>query len=242
MAELGFVLGRHPAAGESNKIARNQTDLLRALTTVTCGAERGEHPMQKFDELSAGSLRKDIPPFRTGDNIKVHVKVIEGSRSRVQVFQGVVTARAGNGIGETYTVRKISFGVGVERQFPVHSPIIEKVEVVSRGDVRRAKLYYLRDLTGKASKIKERRGERNADLAILNAMQAEREHEAAVEAQKAAEAEAAEAQAKAEAEAAAAAAAKAEAEAAAAAPVEVVAEAADAPTEAVADESTSNQA
>ncbi|MHB1475875.1 MAG: 50S ribosomal protein L19 [Dermatophilaceae bacterium] len=113
--------------------------------------------MHKLDEVDAASLRDDIPAFRAGDNIKVHVKVIEGTRSRVQVFQGVVIRRHGGGIGETYTVRKVSFGVGVERTFPLHSPVIEKIEVVTRGDVRRAKLYYLRDLRGKAAKIKEKR-------------------------------------------------------------------------------------
>jgi large subunit ribosomal protein L19 len=116
-----------------------------------------ETAMQTLDALNAASLRSDIPDFRTGDTLKVHVRVIEGSRSRVQVFQGVVIGRQGGGIGETYTVRKVSFGVGVERKFPVHSPIVEKVEVVTRGDVRRAKLYYLRDLRGKKAKIKELR-------------------------------------------------------------------------------------
>jgi large subunit ribosomal protein L19 len=113
--------------------------------------------MHKLDDVDAASLRDDIPDFRAGDNIKVHVKVIEGTRSRVQVFQGVCIRRHGGGIGETYTVRKVSFGVGVERTFPLHSPVIEKIEVVTRGDVRRAKLYYLRDLRGKAAKIKEKR-------------------------------------------------------------------------------------
>ena len=113
--------------------------------------------MNLIDEINAKSLRDDIPSFRPGDTVKVHVKVVEGNRSRVQVFQGVVIARHGGGSGETFTVRKISFGVGVERTFPVHTPSIEKIEVVTRGDVRRAKLYYLRNLRGKAAKIKERR-------------------------------------------------------------------------------------
>ena len=113
--------------------------------------------MHQLDDVDKVSLRDDIPAFRAGDNVKVHVKVIEGTRSRVQVFQGVVIRRHGGGIGETYTVRKVSFGVGVERTFPLHSPVIEKIEVVTRGDVRRAKLYYLRDLRGKAAKIKEKR-------------------------------------------------------------------------------------
>ncbi|WP_366181375.1 50S ribosomal protein L19 [Actinomyces timonensis] len=113
--------------------------------------------MNLIDEINAKSLRDDVPSFRPGDTVKVHVKVVEGNRSRVQVFQGVVIARHGGGIGETFTVRKISFGVGVERTFPVHTPSIDKIEVVTRGDVRRAKLYYLRNLRGKAAKIKERR-------------------------------------------------------------------------------------
>ena len=110
-----------------------------------------------IDEINAASLRDDIPAFRPGDTLKVHVKVVEGSRTRTQVFQGVVIARQGGGVRETFTIRKISFGVGVERTFPVHTPIIERIEVVTRGDVRRAKLYYLRNLRGKAAKIKERR-------------------------------------------------------------------------------------
>jgi large subunit ribosomal protein L19 len=113
--------------------------------------------MHILDALDAGSLRDDVPAFQPGDTIKVHVKVVEGSRSRVQVFQGVCIRRAGAKLRETFTVRKVSFGVGVERTFPIHSPIIEKIEVVSRGDVRRAKLYYLRGLRGKAAKIKEKR-------------------------------------------------------------------------------------
>jgi large subunit ribosomal protein L19 len=113
--------------------------------------------MQRFDELDRASMKSDIPDFRAGDTVKVHVKVVEGTRSRIQVFQGVVIRRHGGGVGETFTVRKVSFGVGVERTFPLHTPIIDKVEVVTRGDVRRAKLYYLRDLRGKAAKIKEKR-------------------------------------------------------------------------------------
>ena len=113
--------------------------------------------MNTLDALDAESLRSDIPDFRPGDTLKVHVRVVEGSRERVQVFQGVVIRRQGGGIRETFTVRKVSFGVGVERTFPVHTPIIAKIEVVTRGDVRRAKLYYLRELRGKAAKIKEKR-------------------------------------------------------------------------------------
>ena len=112
--------------------------------------------MQKLAELDAKSLRSDVPDFRPGDTVNVHVKVIEGTRSRVQQFKGVIIRRQGDGVRETFTVRKISFGVGVERTFPVHSPIFEKIEVVTRGDVRRAKLYYLRDLRGKKAKIKEK--------------------------------------------------------------------------------------
>ena len=113
--------------------------------------------MNSLDTLDAASLRSDVPDFRPGDTLKVHVRVIEGNRSRVQVFQGVVIRRQGGGIRETFTVRKVSFGVGVERTFPVHTPVIEKIELLTRGDVRRAKLYYLRDLRGKAAKIKEKR-------------------------------------------------------------------------------------
>jgi large subunit ribosomal protein L19 len=113
--------------------------------------------MQTLDSVDASQLRSDIPDFRPGDTLKVHVKVIEGARSRVQIFQGVCIARQGDGVRETFRVRKVSFGVGVERVIPVHSPIVEKIEVVTRGDVRRAKLYYVRGLRGKAAKIKEKR-------------------------------------------------------------------------------------
>lgn len=113
--------------------------------------------MNVLDSVDVASMRKDIPAFRPGDELKVHVRVIEGNKSRVQVFQGVVIARQGSGVRETFTVRKISYGVGVERIFPVHAPVIEKIEVVRRGEVRRAKLYFLRDLRGKAAKIRERR-------------------------------------------------------------------------------------
>ena len=113
--------------------------------------------MHILDAVDAAQLRDDIPKFRAGDNLKVHVRVIEGSRSRVQVFQGVAIRRQGDGIRETFTVRKVSFGVGVERTFPVHTPVIEKIELITRGDVRRAKLYYLRNLRGKAAKIREKR-------------------------------------------------------------------------------------
>ena len=113
--------------------------------------------MQRFDELDKASLRDDIPDFRAGDTVKVHVNITEGNRSRIQVFQGVVIGRSGDGVRETFCVRKVSFQVGVERTFPVHSPVIDHIEVVTRGDVRRAKLYYLRSLRGKKAKIKEKR-------------------------------------------------------------------------------------
>ena len=114
--------------------------------------------MNVLDAVDAASLRTDVINFRSGDEIKIHVRVIEGNKSRIQVFQGIVIRRQGSGIRETFTVRKLSNGVGVERTFPVHTPVIEKFEMVRRGDVRRAKLYYLRDLRGKAAKIKEKRG------------------------------------------------------------------------------------
>ena len=109
------------------------------------------------DQVASASLRTDIPQFRAGDTLDVHVRVIEGSRSRIQVFNGDCIKVQGSGIGRTFTVRKVSFGVGVERTFPLHTPVIEKIEVATRGDVRRAKLYYLRNLRGKAAKIKEKR-------------------------------------------------------------------------------------
>ncbi len=113
--------------------------------------------MNILDVVDAVSLRKDIPQFRAGDELKIHVRVIEGSKSRLQVFQGIVIGRQGDGVRETFTIRKVSYGVGVERTFPVHTPVIEKIELVTKGDVRRAKLYYLRDLRGKAAKIREKR-------------------------------------------------------------------------------------
>ncbi|HVM51879.1 MAG TPA: 50S ribosomal protein L19 [Acidimicrobiales bacterium] len=116
--------------------------------------------MNPTDLVDRSSLRDDVPAFSPGDTVKVHVRVVEGTRERIQVFQGVVIRRQGDGVRETFTVRKVSFGVGVERTFPVHSPIIQKIEVDRLGDVRRAKLYYLRDLRGKAAKIKEKRAAR----------------------------------------------------------------------------------
>ena len=110
-----------------------------------------------IETLERAQLRDDIPQFKAGDTVRVHFRVIEGQRQRIQVFEGIVIKRQGSGVRETFTVRKVSFGVGVERTFPLHTPIIDHIEVVTRGDVRRAKLYYLRDLRGKAAKIKEKR-------------------------------------------------------------------------------------
>jgi large subunit ribosomal protein L19 len=129
--------------------------------------------MNKTDLVDQAFLRADLPEFRPGDTVKVHVRVVEAGRERIQVFQGVVIRRQGGGLQETFTARKISFGVGVERTFPLHSPSIAKLEVVSRGHVRRAKLYYLRELRGKKARIRERRlGEE--ELAAIAAADAER--------------------------------------------------------------------
>ncbi|WP_293878691.1 50S ribosomal protein L19 [uncultured Brevibacterium sp.] len=113
--------------------------------------------MQKLDALDSKSMKSDLPEFRAGDTVNVHVRVVEGNRERIQVFKGVVIRRQGQGVSETFTVRKISFGVAVERIFPIHSPVVDKIEVLSRGIVRRAKLYYMRDLRGKAARIREKR-------------------------------------------------------------------------------------
>jgi large subunit ribosomal protein L19 len=133
--------------------------------------------MQPTDTIDRDSLRSDIPDFRPGDTVKVHVRVVEGNRERVQVFQGAVMRRQGGGVSETFTVRKVSFGVGVERTFPVHSPTIARIEVTTLGDVRRAKLYYLRERHGKAAKIKERRVVRGAPSAAAPAQESETEPE-----------------------------------------------------------------
>lgn len=138
--------------------------------------------MNVLDAVDAVTLRKDLPNFRPGDELKVHVRVIEGNKSRIQVFQGLVIARQGSGARETFTVRKISYGVGVERIFPVHAPVIEKIELVRKGEVRRAKLYYLRDLRGKAAKIRERRGAEDLDVVYAAPVQAEAPVDAPVEA------------------------------------------------------------
>lgn len=132
--------------------------------------------MNETDLIEKPFLRSDLPTFRPGDTVKVHVRVVEGNRERVQVFQGVVIRRSGGGLRETFTVRKISFGVGVERTFPLHSPSIAKLEVVQRGRVRRAKLYYLRDLRGKKARIKERRVDEDK-LAAMEATAATSEEE-----------------------------------------------------------------
>ena len=138
--------------------------------------------MNVLDAVDAASLRKDIPNFRPGDELKVHVRVIEGNKSSVQIFQGLVIARRGSGIRETFTVRKISYGVGVERVFPVHAPVIEKIELVRKGEVRRSKLYYLRDLRGKAAKIRERRGGEDLETIYAEAPAAVEKVESVVEA------------------------------------------------------------
>ena len=131
------------------------------MSAARFGAPRNRrkevHAMNTLDTLDAMSQRTDIPSFRAGDTVKVHARVVEGNRSRIQVFQGVVIRRQGDGLRETFTVRKISFGVGVERTYPLNTPVLDRIEVVTRGDVRRAKLYYLRDLRGKKAKIKELR-------------------------------------------------------------------------------------
>jgi large subunit ribosomal protein L19 len=135
----------------------DETDTTRSLA---CAREdyRGTVAMHTaIAELEQAQIRSDIPDFRPGDTLKVHVRVVEGTRSRIQIFQGVVIRRQGGGARETFTVRKISYGVGVERTFPVHSPSLDQIEVVTKGRVRRAKLYYLRDLRGKAARIRERR-------------------------------------------------------------------------------------
>jgi len=139
-------------------VAAPQRSLRRAPQfSAFLKATKELHPMQITDAVERAQLRDDLPSFRPGDTVKVHVRVVEGGRERIQVFQGAVIRRQGGGLRETFTVRKVSFGVGVERTFPVHSPSIAKVELIIRGDVRRAKLYYLRDRIGRAAKIKEKR-------------------------------------------------------------------------------------
>jgi large subunit ribosomal protein L19 len=162
VADLGgSASGYRPSFTGSNRHRGAIRRSSRTLDTHNRGrpvAPAGSDTIMKtLDAVDAASFKSDIPDFRAGDTLKVHVKVVEGNKTRVQVFQGVVIARSGSGINETFTVRKVSYGVGVERIFPLHTPIIEKIEVVTRGDVRRAKLYYLRDLRGKKAKIRERR-------------------------------------------------------------------------------------
>jgi large subunit ribosomal protein L19 len=140
----------HPAAGRGVRITHSRIELPVRF-------EQEDAAMNTLDDLDAQSQRTDTPDFRAGDTVKVHARVVEGNRSRVQIFQGVVISRQGGGLRETFKVRKISFGVGVERSYPIHSPAIDRIEVVTRGDVRRAKLYYLRELRGKKAKIKELR-------------------------------------------------------------------------------------
>lgn len=145
------------ATGERHTTSVGAHQHYLTLIRVRLVAAQRRDIMQTLDFVDNASLRSDIPDFRAGDTVKVHVNIIEGNRSRIQVFQGVVIARSGHGVTETFIVRKISFQVGVERTFPVHSPVIDHIEVVSRGDVRRAKLYYLRNLRGKKAKIREKR-------------------------------------------------------------------------------------
>ena len=151
-----FTLGAPPVARYAVCTA-----VIAALQSATNSLKElyldEDQTMNILDAVDAKSLRHDIPQFRAGDELKVHVRVIEGSKSRIQVFQGIVIRRQGDGVRETFTIRKVSYGVGVERTFPVHTPVIEKIELVKKGDVRRAKLYYLRDLRGKAAKIREKR-------------------------------------------------------------------------------------
>lgn len=142
------------AAGETR---RNQAQYHSHYVFDLRAKNRKRHKMHILDSVDKASLKTDIVEFRSGDTVKVHVNIIEGSRSRIQVFQGIVIRRSGEGIRETFTVRKVSFQVGVERTFPLHSPVIDKIELVSRGQVRRAKLYFLRDLRGKKAKIREKR-------------------------------------------------------------------------------------
>ena len=149
-----MTVGLGPA--RSPALEPNAGSRVTAVLPLPLSHKLGEI-MNRTDLVDVESLRDDVPDFAPGDTLKVHVRVVEGNRERVQVFEGVVIARSGGGARETFTVRKLSFGVGVERIFPVHAPIIQKIEVTRRGDVRRAKLYYLRDRVGKATRIKEKR-------------------------------------------------------------------------------------
>ena len=144
-------------ARERARLVRRTTEATKTHAATVCAVSHEEAAMNTLDELDAQSMRTDLPDFRAGDTLKVYARVVEGNRSRIQIFQGVVIRRQGGGLRETFTVRKVSFGVGVERTYPLHSPAIDRIEVVTRGDVRRAKLYYLRELRGKKAKIKELR-------------------------------------------------------------------------------------
>src|SRR5215471_13518253 len=141
-------------ARERARLVRRTTEATKTHAATVCAASHEEAAM---NELDAQSMRTDLPDFRAGDTLKVYARVVEGNRSRIQIFQGVVIRRQGGGLRETFTVRKVSFGVGVERTYPLNSPQLDRIEIVTRGDVRRAKLYYLRKLRGKKAKIKERR-------------------------------------------------------------------------------------
>ncbi len=143
------------AAGETRR--KGKTPIYENYVFDLRAKNRKRHKMHILDSVDKPSLKTDIVEFRAGDTVKVHVNIVEGNRSRIQVFQGIVTRRSGEGIRETFTVRKVTFQVGVERTFPLHSPVIDKIELVSRGQVRRAKLYFLRDLRGKKAKIREKR-------------------------------------------------------------------------------------
>jgi len=143
------------AAGERPR--HEPHDFIHLYAPTGGGAGSDTTMSHLLDDIDSASLKADLPDFRPGDTVKVHVNIVEGNRSRIQVFQGVVIARQGEGVRETFTVRKVSFQVGVERTFPVHSPSIDHIELVTRGDVRRAKLYYLRALRGKKAKIREKR-------------------------------------------------------------------------------------
>jgi large subunit ribosomal protein L19 len=158
---------------EAARPIRGEAPRYGLLSCLGSRPEQGEPGMNKTDLVDRAYLRADLPEFRPGDTVKVHVRVVEGNRERIQVFQGVVIRRQGGGLQETFTVRKMSFGVGVERTFPVHSPSIGKLEIASRGRVRRAKLYYLRERRGKKARIKERRDEaaEAAEAARLSALE-----------------------------------------------------------------------
>src|SRR5215475_5626354 len=144
-------------ARERARLVRRTTEATKTHAATVCAVSHEEAAMNTLDALDAQSQRTDLPSFRAGDTLKVYARVVEGNRSRIQIFQGVVIRRQGGGLRETFTIRKVSFGVGVERTYPLNSPALDRIEIVTRGDVRRAKLYYLRELRGKKAKIKEKR-------------------------------------------------------------------------------------